>query len=136
MAALVLAIGFFVLPTRVHERYVFPAFALLPLLAVVSRRWLVALVLLSVGALINMHAILTWPLYATENVADLPLGATFRTMPFIVTSALLQAGVLAFAAWELRPSLATTPDGLDRAAQDTGASWVVDAGPRSRPAPR
>ena len=34
--------GFFVLPTRVHERYMFPVFALLPILAVVSRRWALA----------------------------------------------------------------------------------------------
>ena len=33
-----LAIAFFILPTRVHERYVYPAIALMPLLAVVQRR--------------------------------------------------------------------------------------------------
>ena len=37
VAATFLAIAFFILPTRVHERYIFPAVALMPLLAVVQR---------------------------------------------------------------------------------------------------
>ena len=45
----------------------------LPLLAVVSRRWLWATVALSIGALINLHAILTIDLYATPNLTNLPL---------------------------------------------------------------
>ena len=40
VVAAFLALGFFMLPTRVHERYLFPIFALLPLLAVLDRRWL------------------------------------------------------------------------------------------------
>ena len=40
LVAIFLALGFFILPTRVHERYMFPIFAFLPLLAVVNRRWL------------------------------------------------------------------------------------------------
>ena len=39
IVAILLALGFFILPTRVHERYMFPIFAFLPLLAVVNRRW-------------------------------------------------------------------------------------------------
>ena len=39
-----LCMAFFILPTRVHERYLFPVFVFLPLLAVVDRRWLVSLV--------------------------------------------------------------------------------------------
>ena len=39
LVTLFLALGFFMLPTRVHERYMFPIFAFLPLLAVVNRRW-------------------------------------------------------------------------------------------------
>ena len=38
-AAAFLAIAFFILPTRAHERYIFPAIALMPLLAVASGRW-------------------------------------------------------------------------------------------------
>ncbi|MEA2026915.1 MAG: hypothetical protein U9O18_09500, partial [Chloroflexota bacterium] len=116
VAAVVLAIAFFVLPTRVHERYIFPAIALMPLLAVVQRRWAIALLLLSVAAFINLHGILTLPLYGTENVESLALGDLFRTQPLITLSALLQTGVFAWAAWQLRPSLRTSPDGFDHEA--------------------
>ncbi len=112
-----LALAFFILPTRVHERYIFPAVALLPLLAVVSGRWAVALLLLSVGAFINLHAILTLPLYGTDNVTNLPLGQWFRSSPLILTSALLQTGVGLWAAWQLRPSLRSSPDGFDQEAR-------------------
>ena len=39
LAVTVLAIAFFVVPTRVHERYLFPVFALGAILAAVSVRW-------------------------------------------------------------------------------------------------
>ncbi|HEX7222442.1 MAG TPA: glycosyltransferase 87 family protein, partial [Candidatus Limnocylindrales bacterium] len=53
-----LAIAFFVLPTRVHERYMFPFFALGAILAAVSWRWLVAYIALSVAAFLNMYVVL------------------------------------------------------------------------------
>jgi hypothetical protein len=118
VAATFLALAFFVLPTRVHERYIFPVVALMPLLAVVQRRWAVALLLLSVGAFINLHAILTLPLYGSANVETLPLGEWFRSGPLIVTSALLQTTVGLWVAWQLRPSLRTSPDGFDREARE------------------
>ena len=116
VAAVVLAVAFFVLPTRVHERYIFPAIALMPLLAVVQRRWAIALLLLSVAAFINLHGILTLPLYGTQNVESLALGDLFRTQPLITFSALLQTGVFVWAAWQLRPTLRTSPDGFDHEA--------------------
>ncbi len=121
-----LAVAFFVLPTRVHERYIFPAVALMPLLAVVSGRWAVALLLLSVGAFINLHAILTLPLYGTDNVTSLPLGEWFRSGPLVATSALLQTGVGLWAAWQLRPSLRSRPDGFDEEARP--AAWAPGPG--------
>ena len=116
VAVTFLAIAFFVLPTRVHERYIFPAIALLPLLAVMQRRWGLALLLLSVGAFINLHGILTLPIYGSDNVSSLPFGELFRTQPLIVLSALLQTGVGAWAAWQLRPGLRTSPDAYDEEA--------------------
>jgi hypothetical protein len=110
IALVVVALAFFVLPTRVHERYMFPIFALLPLLAVVDRRWLWALVVLSVAAFINMHGILTTPLYATPNVANLPLGELFRQPLGVYTSVLLHTVGFAFVVWQLRPRLAREPD--------------------------
>ena len=116
VAATFLAIAFFILPTRVHERYIFPAVALMPLLAVLNGRWALALLLLSIGAFINLHGILTLPLYGTQNVESLAFGEWFRTSPPIILAALLQTGVGLWVAWQLRPSLRTSPDGFDRAA--------------------
>ncbi len=107
-----LAIAFFILPTRVHERYIFPAIAVMPLLAVVSGRWAVALLLLSVGAFINLHAILTLPLYGTDNVTACRWVTGSVRPPLIMLSALLQTGVGLWAAWQLRPSLAHQPGRL------------------------
>src|SRR4029079_11028724 len=66
-----LALAFFILPTRVHERYMFPVFAILPILAVIYRRWIWVAILLSVAAFINLHGVLTTPLYATPHINDL-----------------------------------------------------------------
>ncbi|HZW01661.1 MAG TPA: phospholipid carrier-dependent glycosyltransferase, partial [Candidatus Deferrimicrobium sp.] len=117
VAAAFLAVAFFILPTRVHERYIFPAVALLPILAVASGRWAIALLVLSVGAFINLHAILTVPLYGTDNVTGLPLGEWFRTTPLVAASALLQTAVGLWAAWQLRPSLRSSPDAFDEVAR-------------------
>jgi Gpi18-like mannosyltransferase/predicted membrane-bound dolichyl-phosphate-mannose-protein mannosyltransferase len=110
LVAIFLALAFFVLPTRVHERYLFPVFGLVPLLAVLDRRWLVALIGLSVGAFINFHGILTMPLYATPNLEELPLGAAFREPPAIVLSVLVVLAAFAFNVRQLRPAAAHEPD--------------------------
>lgn len=133
-----LAIAFFILPTRVHERYIFPAIAVMPLLAVVGGRWAVALLLLSAGAFINLHALLTLPLYGTDNVTALPLGEWFRSQPLIVVSAALQTGVGLWVAWQLRPSLRSSPDGFDRVARPhqagpVAATWAPRPPARPRP---
>ena len=116
VAATLLAASFFLLPTRVHERYIFPVIALMPLLAVVQRRWAVALLLLSAGAFINLHGILTLPLYGSANVETMVAGELFRTQAFITLSALLQSAVGLWVAWQLRPSLLTSPDGFEQEA--------------------
>jgi len=105
-----LALAFFVLPTRVHERYMFPVFALLPLLAVVDRRWLWTTVALSIGAFINLHGILTIDLYGSSNVVTLPFGDLFRSPLGVVTAAALSVGGFAFVAWQMRPSAIEEPD--------------------------
>jgi Gpi18-like mannosyltransferase len=110
VVAVFLGLAFFILPTRVHERYIFPVFALLPLLAVVDRRWLVALVVLSVATFINLHAVLTVPLYATPNLEHLPFGDLFREPQFIITSALLATGAFGFVFWQARRAAASQPD--------------------------
>ena len=121
VVAAYLSLCFFVLPTRVHERYLFPTFGVLPLLAVADRRWLVATLVLSLASFINLHAILTVPDYATQRLEDLPLGPTFRTFPFVLFSALGHTAVFLFALWRLRPAV----DPLERALR-----WLL-----GRPAP-
>ncbi|HSK51632.1 MAG TPA: hypothetical protein VLA44_02685, partial [Clostridia bacterium] len=59
VALTVLAVAFFVVPTRVHERYMFPFFGLAAILAAVSVRWRIGYVLLSAATFANMYVVLT-----------------------------------------------------------------------------
>ena len=61
----VLALAFFALPTRVHERYGFPFFALGAILFAISPRWRVAYVVLAIATFANMYVVLT-TLYPPE----------------------------------------------------------------------
>ena len=103
LAAAFLSLAFFVLPTRVHERYLFPIFVLLPLLAITSRRWLVATVVLAAASFMNLHAILTLPLYATPNIADLLGGPAFRSEAGVALSALGHVAIFLLALSALAP---------------------------------
>ena len=58
MALTILAIAFFVVPTRAHERYLFPFFGLGAVLLAVSWRWSVAYVVLAVVNSANLLAVL------------------------------------------------------------------------------
>ncbi len=101
VAAVFLCLCFFVLPTRVHERYLLPVFALVPLLAVTSRAWLVALVALALGCLINLHAVLTIIRHG-PNIQALPLGLLLAGHGLgIVLSVVLITGAFVFCAWRL-----------------------------------
>jgi hypothetical protein len=81
----VLAVAFFALPTRVHERYLFPAFGVGALVAAMSARWLFWYIALAVANVANLHAVMTLPYvgYATPGLAGLPLG-DFVRQPFVV----------------------------------------------------
>jgi predicted membrane-bound dolichyl-phosphate-mannose-protein mannosyltransferase len=105
-----LALAFYMLPTRVHERYMFPIFGLLPLLAVVDRRWLWATVALSIAAFINFHGVLTTELYATPNLERLPFGDFFRQPAGILASIGLHIAGFAFICWQMRPAAADERD--------------------------
>jgi hypothetical protein len=58
VALTVLAIAFFVLPTRAHERYLFPFFGLGAVLLAVSWRWSVTYVILTIVNAANLLAVL------------------------------------------------------------------------------
>ena len=104
-----LALAFFMLPTRVHERYMFPIFGLLPLLAVVDRRWMLATICLSAAAFINLHGVLTTPLYATPNLEGLPLGELSRGSIGVLAAIFLNVFGFVLIASQLRRSVAARP---------------------------
>ena len=58
VALTILAIAFFVVPTRAHERYLFPFFALGAVLMAVSWRWSITYVVLAVVNSANLLAVL------------------------------------------------------------------------------
>jgi len=67
----VLTIAFFVLPTRVHERYLYPLIGVGAILAAASYRWRIAYIAASVAMAANLYAILTWvELYKNPGIAD------------------------------------------------------------------
>ena len=101
VTTLFLALCFFVLPTRVHERFIFPAFAVLPVLVVMERRWLFVLALLTIAAWANFHAVLSMPLWATPSLETLPFADDARSYPVIVTSIALVVLALAMTFVEL-----------------------------------
>jgi len=105
VTATVLAVAFFVVPTRVHERYLFPAFALGALLAGGSVRWRWWYVALALANAANLHANLTNPLYGTANVVGLPLGALFRSGDVVALIAVTHTALFLWALWHVRPAL-------------------------------
>jgi Gpi18-like mannosyltransferase len=104
VTATVLALAFFILPTRVHERYLFPAFALGALLAGASLGWRRWYVLLAVASLVNVHAVLTYPLYGTPNVVALPFGELSRSEGVVTFIVITMTALFAWAIWQLRPA--------------------------------
>jgi hypothetical protein len=58
VALAILAIAFFVVPTRAHERYLFPFFAVGAILLSVSWRWTIAYVVLALANTANLLAVL------------------------------------------------------------------------------
>ena len=80
----VLAAAFFSVPTRVHERYLFPVFVSGALLAVLATRWVISYAVASLTATVNLHAVLTGPVNPSFDV----LGATPQQRPRAGTGAI------------------------------------------------
>ncbi|HTG41089.1 MAG TPA: phospholipid carrier-dependent glycosyltransferase, partial [Methylomirabilota bacterium] len=101
----VLAIAFFVVPTRVHERYLFPFIALGAILAGVSWRWLAAYVALSLAMFLNMYVVLTSIYGERSGTVDwLGIDGAIRSSSgvTVIAIAFLATGAWAFA--QLRPT--------------------------------
>ena len=54
----VLSLAFFVVPTRVHERYLYPLFGLAAILFAFSWRWRAAYLVATLATFLNMYAVL------------------------------------------------------------------------------
>jgi Gpi18-like mannosyltransferase len=130
----VLAIAFFVVPTRVHERYLFPFFAFGAILAATSYRWRVAYLALVLANFANLYAVLTNPFYNNPGVSDwLGIGDALRSPLGVTLAALTHLIVGLWALTELRGSAtarldAETAAGLaDELAADQLAAEEDDA---------
>ena len=101
----VMAIAFFVVPTRVHERYLYPVFALGAILAGTSMRWRIAYLALAAASFLNLYAVLTLPFYENPGISDwLGIGDLIRSPAGVAAVAIVHAGVFLWALTRLRRS--------------------------------
>ncbi len=100
VSALALAIAFFALPTRVHERYLFPALALAAPLIRVSRGWAVLFGVVAVSIFTNVY----WTYSADYSWYDGPLlnpgmgGVAMQRDPFLDAVLFNDYGIYALSA--------------------------------------
>ena len=100
----ILALAFYVVPTRVHERYAYPVFALAVVLAAIAWRWRVAYLVLTVTIFLNMYVALTNPFYANPGIKDwLGIGNLVRSEPIIAVIALVNGVAFVWTLAQLRP---------------------------------
>ena len=99
----VLSVAFFVVPTRVHERYMFPFFALGAILAAISWRWLAAYVALSVVTFANLYVVLTTLYPNNPGISDwLGIGPGIRSTTTVIVIALVNLAGFLWICTELR----------------------------------
>jgi hypothetical protein len=121
----VLAIAFYVVPTRVHERYAYPVFALAIMLAAIAWRWRIAYAVLSITVFLNMYWALTLPFYANPGISDwLGIESAIGSEAGIAVLALLNGAVFVWSVSQLRVR-----------ARDRLAGEMAAAGPIDEPGP-
>ncbi len=99
----VLALAFFAVPTRVHERYLFPLFGLAAVLFAFSWRWRIAYVAAAVATFLNMYVVLTTLYPGNPGIADwFGIGDAIRSFPGVTLVAVLHTAVFAWAVVQLR----------------------------------
>ncbi len=101
----VLAIAFFTIPTRVHERYLFPFFGLAGILFAFSTRWRFAYVVAAVATFFNMYVVLA--VYYSDNpqISDwLGIGDAVKSTFAVILFALMHTAVLVWGLLQLRPA--------------------------------
>ncbi len=121
----VLAIAFFVVPTRVHERYMFPFFAVAAILAAVSWRWLAAYFILAAAAFANMYVVLTTLYPNNPQIHDwLGIGPALSSFAGVATIAAVHTVGLAWGLLQWR-----------RAAREALEDEIANAGEPVPPPP-
>ncbi len=126
VALAVLALAFFVVPTRVHERYLFPLVPLAAILAVVSARWAIATAVVATATFLNMYVVLTTVYPGNPQISDwLGIGLDIRSAPSVTLIALAHTGVFLFALTQLRGSARRRLAAEVEAAGLTGAMTVT-----------
>jgi 4-amino-4-deoxy-L-arabinose transferase-like glycosyltransferase len=128
----VMAIAFFVLPTRVHERYLYPFFALGAVVVALSPRWSVVYGALAVANTANLYGVLTEPFYQNPGLRPMVeafggfgarLGEAIRSWTGVASAAVLHAGgLLVGAAFLVRPTRGETDATAALIADDPGDS--------------
>ena len=103
-----LALAFYMLPTRVHERYDYPFFALGAILAAVSVRWRIAYLVLSVATFANMYVVLT-TIYDNPSLEDwLGVGSAIRSWTGVALFSGLHLAAFLWALIQLRTDRSAT----------------------------
>ena len=115
----VLALAFFAVPTRVHERYGFPFFAVGAILFAISARWRIAYVVLSIATFANMYVVLTTLYPNNPSITDwLGIGPFLRSEVGVVAAALAHTLAFGWALLQLRSGArATLEDELAASAE-------------------
>ena len=136
VGSLVLAVAFFALPTRVHERYLFPALALAVPLIARSWRWAVLYLVLTVSSFANVYWVYTadWS-FAGPSVLNPGLfGRAMPRDPFLARFVFNDTGIYLLSmmivvalAWLLVQAVAMA---LANAARETA---LAPSGPREEP---
>jgi hypothetical protein len=149
VALAVMAIAFFVLPTRVHERYLYPYFALGAILLALQPRWAAVYAVLATANFANLFGILTMPFYDSPGLGPLltafgglgaRLGEAARSTAGVTAAALAHAGGLVAATVFLARPLPGETDRrlgeepVEGAAEEEPAG-PAEADPGATPAP-
>lgn len=100
VATLLLAVAFFVLPTRVHERYLFPALALAAPLVLRNWRWASLYAILSLSFFANVYWVYTndWSYVQGPPINPGANGLPMARDPFLASTLLSDWGIYLFSA--------------------------------------
>jgi hypothetical protein len=138
VALAVMAIAFFVLPTRVHERYLYPFFALGAILLALRPRWAAVYAVLAAANFANMYGILTLPFYENPGLEPMlgafgglgtSLGEAVRSQAGVTLAAAAHlGGFLAAVAFLVRPVAGETDRLLAAGLDDAGVGPPVAEG--------